>query len=215
MPDVLSPKYQAFVDWYIQGVPGSEAYRRAGFAVTTDLTARTGASKLLADPDVRDAIRRKQRALGATAMVRASELLAEIDDLALSDVSDVLDFAGEQPRLRAACEIPSRARRAIASIKVKRVVEKKPDGKGFLDVEECEIIEFKFWDKPAALRMALQRRGLLEPLAGEKEERPCKVYLNFDPETVLGPAKASETVYLAAPSPPSEEPIDPSEAPPS
>ena len=58
-------------------------------------------------------------------------------------------------RFRPTAEIPAPARRAIASVKVRRYPHREDP------TETYELVEFRLWDKVAALRLALQHRGLL------------------------------------------------------
>lgn len=59
-------------------------------------------------------------------------------------VGEILDFTGDVPKLKPACQIPEHARRAIASVKVKRYVEGTGD-----KAREVEVTEFTLWNKPA------------------------------------------------------------------
>jgi|SRR5579859_3847729 len=212
-PPPLSIRQQKFVDGILAGKEQHVAYKEAGYHVTNDDSAHASASRLMRETHIADALADARRQLRAMVMTDARDIIDEVDILATSDIGDVLDLTGEEPRLRPACEISERARKSIASVKVKRVLEKKPDAKGF---REVEIIEFRFWSKPEALRIALQRRGLLEPAGREGEEKPCKVYLNFNPLDVLtGPQTAEVVQTTASPTlPPPDAPTSPGEAPP-
>jgi hypothetical protein len=92
--------------------------------------------------------------------------------LATSDVGDILDFTAADgvPRLKPVREIPAHARRAIASVKVRRVVERepvpdpetgRPAGTRAVPVD---VIEFKLWDKPGAQERLAKHLGLFREL---------------------------------------------------
>jgi hypothetical protein len=87
--------------------------------------------------------------------VDADEVLREQMALAHSDIGDVIDFTGDEPRPKAPRDVPKHARRAISSMKVRRSRE----GRG-PDAPEVEIIEITFWDKPKALRDLGEPLGL-------------------------------------------------------
>ena len=95
--------------------------------------------------------------MGKKAELSAERVLMELMRVAFSDVGDVLDFSGDEPRMKPANQIPARARKAISSIKVKRYLI---DGEGDVD-REVEITEYKFWDKPAALEKLAKHLGML------------------------------------------------------
>jgi phage terminase small subunit len=153
----LTPKQQRFVEEYVVDGNATAAYKRAGYRAKTDKVAAANAAALLANHKVAAAIAAARGDLTARAEVTADRVLAELDTLALSDVGDVLDFTGNVPRLKPPSAIPESARRCLASVKVKRYTEGAGD-----DALEVEVTEFKLWDKVAALRLALQQRGLLK-----------------------------------------------------
>lgn len=104
----------------------------------------------------------------------ADQAVRELLMLAHSDIGDVLDFSGKQPKMRSANTIPERARRAISSVKVKRTVEGKGD-----DKIEVEIIEFKFWDKVAALDKLLKHLGIDRSGSSKKADAPEDLQQSF------------------------------------
>jgi phage terminase small subunit len=149
----LTPKPGLFVLEYAKDHNATQAAIRAGYSPKT---ARQQASRLLSNVAIQDAIQQAIAAQKARLQVEADDILREALLIARSDIGDILDFAGEQPRLRPAREIPERARRAIGSVKVRRHLEGAGD-----DAREVEVTEFKLWDKLGAIDKLMRHLGLL------------------------------------------------------
>lgn len=174
-----APRKLLFPAEYIKDLNAGHSAARCGYSKRT---AKSQGARLLKDATVQAEITRLQEARAQRSETTADRILAEVDTLALSDIGGVLDFSGDQVRLRSAKEIPESARRAVASIKVKRYLEGK--GEDALDVE---VTEFKMYDKNASLRLAMQHRGMLT----EKHEHTGKDGAPLPPTHV--------TVRLVAP----------------
>lgn len=151
----LTPKQQRFVAEYLVDLNATAAYRRAGYACRTDNAAAASASALLRNPKVAAAVAEAQARHAAGAGVTAERVLKEVAALAFSDIGALLDFTGDEPRLKAPRDIPEEARRCISSVKVKRRVE----GRGAA-ARTVQVLEFKLWDKGAALEKLGRRLGL-------------------------------------------------------
>jgi phage terminase small subunit len=151
----LTPKQQRFVDEYLLDLNATRAAIRAGYSVKN---AEAIGCRLVKKSQVAAAIREAMRQRSAATGITASRVLEEIGLLAFSDIGQVLDFSGDEPRLLPARKITKRARRALASIKVKRYVEGRGD-----DAREVEVTEFKLWDKLSALDKAARHVGLYAP----------------------------------------------------
>src|SRR5947208_1767536 len=119
----LTPKRQRFVDEYLIDLNATAAYKRAGYAARSDNTAAAAAAKLLRNHKVAAAVQAAQAGRANRMQITADRVLAEVASLAFSDVGEVLDFSGTEPRLKPANAIPEKARRALASVKVKRYTE--------------------------------------------------------------------------------------------
>jgi phage terminase small subunit len=85
----------------------------------------------------------------------ADDVLEELAHIGRSDLGHVLDFTGDDLRLRPVREIPVAVRRTISSVKVRRRVQ----GCGE-DARAVEVTEFKLWDKIAALDKIGKHLGL-------------------------------------------------------
>lgn len=149
----LTPKQQKFIEEYLVDLNATRAAMRAGYSERT--AYRTGADNLM-KPQIMAAIKAAQAACSERTEAKADDVIRELVRLAYSDLGQVMDFTGDQPKLRAPKDITENARRSIASIKVRRVVE----GKGE-DAHTVEVVEFKLWDKVAALDKLARHLGLL------------------------------------------------------
>jgi phage terminase small subunit len=149
----LTANQQVFVDELLIDNNATRAYGVA-YPDAAAKSRESGGARMLRNAKVAAAIATARKARSKRTEIKADHVLTEIACVAFSDIGDVLDFSGDAMRLRAPSTIPKRARRAIASVKVKRYVEKGTD-------DEVEVIEFKLWNKTDALRLAAQHLGML------------------------------------------------------
>jgi hypothetical protein len=112
----------------------------------------------------------------ALTAVTADKVLEEYAIAAFSDIGDFFDLSGDKPKLRPADKIPERARRAIESIKVRRYTEGRGEA-----AREIEIVEFRLWNKLAALKKLGEHLGLW----GERDVAADNVRVNITVEDVL------------------------------
>lgn len=139
----IGPRQAKFIQEYLKLGNATQACINAGYKPDN---ARQIATQLLSKLHIRERIRDEQNAAAERALISVARTLREISYVAHSDVGDIFDFSGTHLRLKRAKDIPLRARRAIASVKVKRTIEGNGDNS-----REVEVLEFKFWDKAAAL----------------------------------------------------------------
>jgi phage terminase small subunit len=157
----LNPKQQLFVQEYLTDLNATAAAERAGYKEPNKQGPR-----LLVNVGIAAAVAAAQQRLAHKAEIKAERVLAELAALAFSDLGQVLDFAGNELQLRRPGDIPESARRALASVKVRRVFEGAGEDKVPVD-----LIEFKLWDKRAALVDLGKHLGLW------KERDPLEVLL--------------------------------------
>ena len=74
----LTAKQQAFVNGVLKGMTYAEAYRQAGYKVTTDESARAAASQLLTNINVKEAIQAGQEAVQKEAEISAAWVLERL-----------------------------------------------------------------------------------------------------------------------------------------
>jgi phage terminase small subunit len=140
----LNPKQQLFVQEYLTDLNATAAAERAGYKEPNKQGPR-----LLVNVGIAAAVAAAQQRLAHKAEIKAERVLAELAALAFSDLGQVLDFAGNELQLRRPGDIPESARRALP----------------------VDLIEFKLWDKRAALVDLGKHLGLW------KERDPLEVLL--------------------------------------
>lgn len=158
----LTPRQQRFVQEYLIDLNATAAYKRAGYKAN-DNVARVQSCRLLVRPNIKQAISAAQASLARQAEVKAANVLNEISHIAFSDIGDVLDFSGDELRLRSPRTITSAARRAIQSVKVRRAMERQGE-----ESVPVEIIEYRLWPKLDALDKLGQHLGLWKELDLER-----------------------------------------------
>lgn len=152
----LNAKQQRFVEEYLVDLNATQAAIRAGYSAKT---AEQTASRLLRNVQVQEAIQAGRERQSKATQIDARRVLEEFAAVAMCDIGDILDFTGDQPKLRPARDIPERARRAISSVKVKRYTEGKGD-----DALEVEVTEFRLWPKLDALKEVAARVEVAQPI---------------------------------------------------
>ena len=108
--------------------------------------AKQAAARLLTNANLQRANADLRAARNDRFEFDADHVLQELAMIAFSDIGQIMDFSGADACMRQANAIPERARRAIATMKVKRYVEGSGD-----ESRTFEITEFKFCDKLEAL----------------------------------------------------------------
>lgn len=150
----LTPKQLRWIEEYQVDLNATQAAARAGYSART--ANRTGA-RMLSNAVIMAAVRTRLAARSARISAQADDVLRELLRIAYSDIGDVLDFAGDAPRLRSARDIPDAARRCVSSMKVRRYTEGRGD-----NARDVEVTEFKLWDKLSALDKLARHLGLLK-----------------------------------------------------
>jgi phage terminase small subunit len=148
----LTPKQALFVQEYLKDLNATQAAIRAGYS---SKTAQVIGAENLTKPMVRQAIDTALAERSGRTQITADRVLQEIAYLAFSDLGQILDFSGKDPKLKPASEIPESARRAISSIKVQRHIEGRNE-----DARTVEVTEFKLWSKDASLEKLAKHLGL-------------------------------------------------------
>ena len=154
MDEELTPRQQRFVQEYMVDLNGTQAAIRAGYSRKT---AQEQASRLLSNVMVRDAVEDAKDELRRKTMRRTQKILKQIDEMALADIDDIIDFNDEHLAMKR--EISREAKRTLRSVKAtRRTVVIGDDG----NITTLETVEIKMCDKINACRLALQYRGLLD-----------------------------------------------------
>lgn len=192
----LDHREQLFVAAYLAdpAMNGAAAARRAGYAKGR---ANRTASQKLNDPRIKDS-------LDAAKKARLERLKFEQDDvlreLAVLIKSNVRDFeVGEDGNLRLRDGVDERAWKAVASVKHRtRITE---DGL-------TREVEYRLWDKNAALRMAGEHYGLYKQRlehSGEVRAGVLAVPVPLDADQWAAAAKAQQATLTGA-KPPEDKP---------
>ena len=141
----LTPQQEKFAQEVAKGANLAEAYR-AAYPLSKAWkpeSVHVAASKLMADAKVSPRVTALQAAAADRAELDATEIMREIRRLAVSDIAGIMRPDG---RVKLPHELDPATRAAIASFKI----------------DEYGRIEYKFWDKGAALEKAAKIKGLYE-----------------------------------------------------
>lgn len=166
----LTHKREAFARLYVEHGDASKAYREAfpSSQKWADDAVWQNASKLLKDTKVLPRVEelRKKRALLLD--ISDARVIAEIAAIAFSDIGQL---EGDDGNFRGLRQLDAATRRAVKSVKYKRVIE----GKG-KDVQVSQITEIEMHPKLQALNKICEIKGITAPPA---QQRPVEVNINI------------------------------------
>ena len=182
----LTDLQRKFVDEYLIDKNATQAYIRTYPGSTSYFGAATAAKKLLKNAQIKAEVSAAQRDASKRTHITADKVLRTFANVAFFDPIELVDIETDQ--LKRMKHVASGARRSISGMKVKRYMEKGPDG-NFIPYE---IIEYKFRDSLAAARTLFEHLGL------SRDVNQVEMFLMLFPEavreqlkTMIG-AKASE-----------------------
>ncbi len=166
-----------------------EAARQAGYS-----SPETLASILMKNPKIRRSLGAFREALTALARYTAKDIIEEIDNLAMSNISNVVDYDGNEMKVKPFSEIPERYIRTIKTIEQKETIDKAGNINRKVKVE--------LHPKVPALDLAATIRNLKEDFEANKRRPDSIVLVLQDRETPLpkGPY-AGETIDVEPLSP--------------
>ena len=143
---LANARHERFAQEYLIDRNGQAAYQRAGYSAS-DNAAKVNASKLLTAANVAERIAYLESLRAERVGMTADQVLRE---LAVLGTSDVRHYVFSDTGIDLAADAPDHAMRAVQSVKrrVRRI--EREDG----PAEEIEEVEYRLWNKPAALRMA-------------------------------------------------------------
>lgn len=164
----LSEQEILFVREYVFDNNATRAYIKVyGEEASYDKTRRAAAS-VRTKANVASEIQSRQAEMAKRLRVSPTRLQKILAAVAFSDISDILDFANEDGRIRLkpGRDIPLAARQSITSVKVKRSVERTDvvDEAGKPIYQPVEVIEFKLADKLNAIDKLYKQLGLYREL---------------------------------------------------
>jgi phage terminase small subunit len=152
------------------------SYRRAGYRAASNHVASVSAAKLLASPGIQAEISRLVAEQLRRVEVDTDAILREWLLIAHQDIGDVLDFSGDEIRLRRPADITPTARRTIAALKIVT----RTEGSATTQTK----VEVKFSDKMTALAHLGRHLGLLKPGNDEQLDALLAAELACSPVTV-------------------------------
>ncbi len=185
----LAPMQQRFVEEYLVDLNATQAAIRAGYSAKT---AESCGSRLLINVKVQAAIAvRRERLLKRTEWTQ-ERVVRQLESIVESDIGNLFE-ALESGRLviRSLNNIPAEARRAIASIKVRRIMG--------AEGQFVEVIECKLWDKLAAIDQLNRIFGFYKPtkveLTATEAAQELARMLGVSPEQLPNVPAADTTVH--------------------
>lgn len=159
----LTANQAAFVERYLASMPRNATAAYRDVYGGSDNAAGVGGHRLLRNPKVIAEIERREAAVSRPFGLTAKRIRRELAAVAFSDVRHYT--FDDEGRLVLAKGAPRGAMRAVRSVKFKRRAIARAgvdaEGKPLPPIFEVEA-EIRLWDKPAALRLGAQVRGMLE-----------------------------------------------------
>lgn len=144
----LTQKERLFADLYILNpqMSGAEVVRQAGYKVTTNDSAHSRSTQILAIPAVKAYIEKRRAKLAAKTEITQEKVLAELAKLAFANQ---LDYMTVQDDGLAHVDLSKMTRDQAAAIQ-ELTVDEYVEGKGE-DAREVRKVKLKLADKRAAL----------------------------------------------------------------
>ena len=175
----MTPARERFAQLVGSGVNQAEAYRQCYPSSVNwkPVSVHQKASHLAAEPIVAARIAEIQAGAAERAELDGAEILKEIRRLALSDIGGIMHADGK--RVKLPHELDPATRAAIASFKI----------------DEYGRIEYKFWDKNAALEKAAKIKGLYEVDNKQKADALGELLQGLS-GNVMGPAPGAASPAL-------------------
>ncbi len=158
----LPPKRQKFVEEYLIDLNATAAAQRAGYA-----NPDTQGPRLLGIVGVREAISAAQAERAAANVVTAQRTIDELAAVAFSDIGELVEFGQDGFHFKPSAQISQNARKAVSSVKIRQEREIR-DTNGNVTRPAADVVEFKLWDKVAALTKLAQHLGILSTQKNEQ-----------------------------------------------
>lgn len=144
---------ELFAHEYIKDLNGAAAARRIGIGAAS---ARSEASRMLAEPEVQEIVADLLEARKQAAKVTAEQVLAELVALAFFDPAHAYNAEGN--RLLGIHEMPENVRKAIAGVDVFEEFQ----GRGADREHIGNTVKVKFTDRGVHLERLMKHLGLLK-----------------------------------------------------
>ena len=147
----MNARQRRFVEEYLIDLNATQAAIRAGYSTKTAYAIGQQNLKKL---EIETAIAAAMEERSKRTEITQDAVLKELAILLRSDVRH-FTINGDSGRLELAEGAPDEAWRAVSSVKHKRIVVGRGD-----DRETTYEVEFRLWDKPAAVKMAGQHLAM-------------------------------------------------------
>jgi phage terminase small subunit len=144
-----NPRHERFCHEYLKDLNGSAAYQRTGYQATGN-AAETNAGRLLRGAQVGARVAYLQQERAQRVQLEQDQVLRELGLLGLSNIEHY--ELGDLGQVQLKVGAPEGALRAISSVKRRAII--RADGSVVREVE------YRLWDKPAALNMLGKHLGL-------------------------------------------------------
>jgi phage terminase small subunit len=162
----LTQRQRRFVEQYLILGNASEAARRAGY---TEGSAKAAAARLKTSPAIVKALAEANAARIQRTRIDAARVIEEVARLSFVDLASLLDWSGDELRLRAPEEIAPEDRAALAQV----TLSASKSGKR---------VTVKLFDKLRALQILMTHLGLGKP---KPDAAPAETIDGRDPRDVL------------------------------
>jgi len=116
-PHELTDLQLRFCHEYVKDLNKTQAYKRAGYNVTSDNSAGASASALLRNPRI-------QAYLGEIAGLSNVAIVAEVAAIALSRITDILEYSDGNLKIKNSSEWNTRAKASVKSITVSETLSR-------------------------------------------------------------------------------------------
>jgi phage terminase small subunit len=148
----ITEKRRRFVEEYLIDLNATRAATVAGYSAKT---AQSQGKALLTMPVVKALIDAAIAERSERTKITQDAVLLELHTLMNSDVRHFT--VSESGKLELAPNAPESAWRSVSSVKHRRIVSGRDE-----DKEITYEVEYRLWDKPAAIRMAGQHLGMFK-----------------------------------------------------
>jgi len=168
---------------YLVDLNATQAAVRAGYSRRT---ARSIGSENLTKPDIQEHIEHLMAERVARTEMTSDAVLHALEELAYSNIFDVLDVQPDDSlRVRDVRTLSKAVRRAIKTLKARQTSRSVNGAR-----ETITTIEVAMWDKLAALGMLARHHGLLSPerqggAASDDTEREYTVTMVIPPASPI------------------------------
>jgi phage terminase small subunit len=156
----LSARQRRFVEEYVVDCNASAAARRAGYS---ERAAHSRGRRLLANPEIKGAIREAMDSRSARLKLSADRVLLELARIAFSDIGRIIDWSGDALIVEPPGRLSPDDRAAISEIAV-------IPGDG----PRKFAVKVKMHDKQSALRLLARHLRVIGPHAIQNVEPPGK-----------------------------------------